>query len=139
VSVHIQLATSNAKNANNPFAHRRPLLDRIGHGQYRRHRPAGTSVEAGTLLPIVETPVMQLASPPPAAPVAGRGVTEPEVSDWMHAHLRIAVLPLEPNDVSAGERELLHRADPPLNLSGVDRTPLRQTLSRLRSALKEME
>jgi hypothetical protein len=66
-------------------------------------------------------------------------MTEREVSDWMHAHLRIAVLPLGPNDVSAGERELLHRADPPLNLSGVDRTPLRQTLSRLRSALKEME
>ena len=57
----------------------------------------------------------------------------------MHAHLRIAVLALGPNDVSAGERELLHRADPSLNLSGVDRTPLRQTLSRLRSALKEME
>ena len=33
----------------------------------------------------------------------------------MYAHLRIAVLPLGPNDVSAGERELLHRADPLLN------------------------
>jgi len=399
VGMHIQLATSDAKNANNPFAHRQPLLDRIGHGQYRRHRPTGTPVETRTPAPSVEAPAAQLASPPPAAPrdmsadvvlvacsdakaptarrarelftgaafvkarayalsggrpwyvlsakwgllgpdevvapydvyladrsvlyrtswgawvvaqlaerhdlggavvevhagrtycdplaaplaaagatlhqplaglqqgerlawygrtpatdhdrsdfatcpipdvspllesahavapadflaagraaadrpglyswwvdasgadelsaglddlvqpglvyagraggvrangsastntlwgrvaemhlggnrsfstfrltlaaclsaVAGRVMTESEVSDWMNAHLRIAVLPLEPNDVSAGERELLHRADPPLNLSGVDRTPLRQTLSRLRSALKEME
>lgn len=70
---------------------------------------------------------------------AGRVVHEAEVSDWMHAHLRVAVLPLEPEDVTAGEEELLRRADPPLNLRDVERTPLRQTLSRLRSALKETE
>ncbi|MDP9462034.1 MAG: hypothetical protein M3Q22_17845 [Actinomycetota bacterium] len=58
---------------------------------------------------------------------AGRDVTEAEVSDWMHGHLRVAVLPLESDDVSAGEEELLRLADPPLNLSGVARTPLRQT------------
>ncbi|SFL38148.1 DUF6884 domain-containing protein [Geodermatophilus ruber] len=68
---------------------------------------------------------------------AGRVVTEAELSAWMHEHLRVAVLPLEPDEVSAGETELLKVADPPLNLSGVARTPLRQTLSRLRSALKE--
>jgi hypothetical protein len=68
---------------------------------------------------------------------ADRVVTETELTDWMHAHLRVVVLPLEPDDVSAGEEALLERADPPLNLSGVDRTPLRQTLSQLRSVLKE--
>jgi uncharacterized protein DUF6884/GIY-YIG catalytic domain-containing protein len=66
---------------------------------------------------------------------AGRVVPEAEVSDWMQTYLRVAVLPLRPEDVSAGEEELLQLADPPLNLSGVARTPLRQTLTRLRSAL----
>ncbi|MGY1709091.1 DUF6884 domain-containing protein [Geodermatophilus sp. SYSU D00758] len=66
---------------------------------------------------------------------SGRAVGEAEVSDWMHAHLRVAVLPLAPEDVSLGESQLLEEADPPLNLSGVPRTPLRQTLTRLRSAL----
>ncbi|WP_147332037.1 DUF6884 domain-containing protein [Geodermatophilus marinus] len=66
---------------------------------------------------------------------AGRAVGETEVSDWIHAHLSVAVLPLAPEDVSPGETELLGSADPPLNLSGVPRTPLRQALTRLRSAL----
>ncbi|MGY1592279.1 DUF6884 domain-containing protein [Geodermatophilus sp. SYSU D00708] len=66
-----------------------------------------------------------------------RVVSEAELTDWMHAHLRVAVLPLAVDAVSAAEEQLLQRADPPLNLSGVERTPLRQTLSRLRSALKE--
>ncbi|MGY1690349.1 DUF6884 domain-containing protein [Geodermatophilus sp. SYSU D01105] len=66
----------------------------------------------------------------------GRVVLETELNDWMRAHLRVGVLPLASDDVTAGEEELLLRADPPLNLSGVERTPVRQTLSRLRSALK---
>jgi hypothetical protein len=65
----------------------------------------------------------------------GRVVCEAEVSDWMRAHLRVAVLPLAPEDVTLGETELLEKADPPLNLSGMARTPLRQALTRLRSSL----
>jgi len=68
---------------------------------------------------------------------AGRVVQGGGARDGMPAPLRVAVLPLGPEDVTAGEEELLRRADPPLNLSGVERTPLRQTLSRLRSAIKE--
>jgi hypothetical protein len=53
----------------------------------------------------------------------------------MHEHLRVAVLPLPAAAVFAAEEQLLQRIDPPLNLRGVPSTPLRRTLSRLRSEL----
>ncbi|WP_051684257.1 DUF6884 domain-containing protein [Blastococcus sp. URHD0036] len=60
---------------------------------------------------------------------------EAELSRWMHAHLRVAVLPLPADGVFAAEEKLLELTDPPLNLSGMPATPLRRTLSRLRSEL----
>jgi hypothetical protein len=45
------------------------------------------------------------------------------------------VLPLPPEAVTLGEARLLQLTDPPLNLRDVPPTPLRRTLSRLRSSL----
>jgi hypothetical protein len=57
---------------------------------------------------------------------------EAELTGWMHAHLRVAVLPVPAEAVLATEERLIQQADPPLNLRGVPSTPLRRTLSRLR-------
>jgi hypothetical protein len=65
----------------------------------------------------------------------GPVMDEAALTIWMQQHLRVAVLPIAPNAVTAGEEELLRRTDPPLNLSDVPPTPLRATLRRLRSAL----
>jgi hypothetical protein len=66
----------------------------------------------------------------------GPPITEAALTAWMHQHLRIATLPLPPEAVTAGEARLLALTDPPLNLRDVPPTPLRSTLSRLRSSLK---
>jgi hypothetical protein len=60
-------------------------------------------------------------------------VDEAGLTRWMHDHLRVAVLPLPAAVVFASEHRLLELTDPPLNLQGVPPTPLRRTLSRLRS------
>jgi hypothetical protein len=60
---------------------------------------------------------------------------EAELSSWMHAHLRVAVLRLPAEEVFAAEERLLGLTDPALNLRGLPVTPLRRTLSRLRSEL----
>ena len=64
-----------------------------------------------------------------------RPIDEAAVTAWMHRHLRVAVLPLPPEAVSAGEEQLLRLADPPLNLRDVPATELRRSLSRRRSAV----
>jgi hypothetical protein len=68
VAAHIQLATVNAKNANNPFGHRTPLLERIGHGEYRRYRPGGLA-----------RPAAVPSSRPAPAPVATSRPVEADV------------------------------------------------------------
>ncbi|MCW2904956.1 MAG: hypothetical protein JWO67_7221 [Streptosporangiaceae bacterium] len=60
---------------------------------------------------------------------------EPSLTRWMHEHLRVAVLPLPAASVFAAEDQLLALTDPVLNLGGVASTPLRRTLSRLRSSV----
>lgn len=60
---------------------------------------------------------------------------EAALTGWMHEHLRVAVLPLPAAVVLATEERLLGLSDPPLNLQGVPPTPLRRTLSRLRSEI----
>lgn len=69
------------------------------------------------------------------SPASGPPIAEAQLSEWMHRHLRVAVLPLPPEAVTAGEARLLQLTDPPLNLRDVPETPLRRTLSRLRSSL----
>ncbi len=60
---------------------------------------------------------------------------EGELTAWMHEHLRVAALPLPSSAVVTAEEALLQRADPPLNLHGMARTPLRQTLTQRRRSL----
>lgn len=67
--------------------------------------------------------------------VSGRPISEPELSAWMHAHLRVAVLPVPSERVGALEEELVARADPPLNLAGAERGAARSALTRLRGLL----
>ncbi|MGY1722753.1 DUF6884 domain-containing protein [Blastococcus sp. SYSU DS0533] len=64
-------------------------------------------------------------------------VAEDDLTAWMHAHLRVATLRLPADQVTAGEARLLELTDAPLNLRDVPRTPLRQALSALRSAIRE--
>ncbi|WP_369253323.1 GIY-YIG nuclease family protein [Geodermatophilus amargosae] len=69
------------------------------------------------------------------SPEGGPAVGEQELTDWMHRHLRVAVLPLPIESVAPGEERLLELADPPLNLRDVPRTDLRRALARRRKAL----
>lgn len=60
---------------------------------------------------------------------------EASLTGWMQEHLRVAVLPVPVEDVLPAEERLLKLADPPLNLQGMALTPLRRSLSQLRSAV----
>jgi hypothetical protein len=64
-------------------------------------------------------------------------IAESDLTTWMHAHLRVATLPLPPEQVTAGEDRLLQLTDAPLNLRDVSPTPLRKTLRTLRSAIRK--
>jgi hypothetical protein len=67
---------------------------------------------------------------------SGQAVSdEPSLTGWMHEHLRVAVLPVPAEAVLPAEERLLSSIDPPFNLQGVPPTPLRRTLSGLRSAI----
>lgn len=66
---------------------------------------------------------------------AGGSVTEDALTAWMHAHLRVAVLPVTSELVPELEDELVARADPPLNLAGAPQHPARSALTRLRGLL----
>jgi hypothetical protein len=58
---------------------------------------------------------------------------DPRITQWMHAHLRVVVLPVTDGD-SLGKVEdaVLDELDPPLNLTGRRPSELRQRLSSLR-------
>ncbi len=64
---------------------------------------------------------------------AGQPNSEQDLTSWMHAHLRVATLPVASERVSALEDELVSRTDPPLNLAGVPTDAGRSALARLRS------
>ncbi len=61
------------------------------------------------------------------SPLGGPAVDGPELTAWMHRHLRVAVLPLAAEEVPGDER--------PRGLRDVARTDLRREVSRRRSAL----
>ncbi len=55
---------------------------------------------------------------------------------WMFEHLCLAVLPVDDRDgLGVLERALLEALDPPVNLDGMQRTPLRIALGTARSRL----
>jgi uncharacterized protein DUF6884/GIY-YIG catalytic domain-containing protein len=60
-------------------------------------------------------------------------IDEERLTLWMHAHLRVVLIPVANADTLDDlETEILTELDPPLNLAKVARTPLRQRLSALR-------
>jgi hypothetical protein len=61
-------------------------------------------------------------------------IDEHQLSAWMHQHLRVVTIPVDDADtLNALESEILQQLDPPLNLHKVDKNPLRQQLSELRT------
>jgi hypothetical protein len=70
----------------------------------------------------------------PGSALAGDGETR--LSRWMAGHLQVAVAPYPDRArLAAVEDAVLARLDPPLNLQGMQPTPLRSRLTRLRAAL----
>jgi hypothetical protein len=60
-------------------------------------------------------------------------IDEERLTRWMHAHLRVTAIPVADADTLGHlETEILTTLDPPLNLSKVRKTPLRERLSALR-------
>ena len=63
-------------------------------------------------------------------------ISEQRLSDWMRAHLLVAVHPFSDRDALGDlEDRVLAKLDPPLNLDGMRATPLREALSRKRQTL----
>jgi hypothetical protein len=72
--------------------------------------------------------------------VMGSGRLVPEdnrrVTEWIGEHLRVAVVAFHDRDeLAVVEEAVLHLLDPPLNLQGRPRTPIRHRLSQLRENL----
>ncbi len=60
-------------------------------------------------------------------------IDEIALTEWMHEHLMVVVVSHDdPDTLGRLEREVLQELDPPLNLSGMAKTPLRVRLSELR-------
>ncbi|MEP9362191.1 DUF6884 domain-containing protein [Nocardioides sp. CN2-186] len=60
-------------------------------------------------------------------------IDEGQLTAWMHAHLRVVLVPVTDVDtLDQLETAVLTELDPPLNLAKVPKTPLRLELSRLR-------
>ena len=58
---------------------------------------------------------------------------EATLTKWMHAHLRVVAVPfLDADLLGRVEEALLVELDPPLNLRGMAKTPLRLQLTGLR-------
>jgi hypothetical protein len=65
-------------------------------------------------------------------------VDEDALTAWMHAHLRVITVPHEDADtLGALESEVLTAMNPPLNLQGMPSTPLRRSLTALRSRIRK--
>lgn len=60
-------------------------------------------------------------------------IDEAQLTSWMHAHLRVRLVPVANADTLDDlETGILEKLDPPLNIAKVARTPSRQRLSALR-------
>lgn len=58
------------------------------------------------------------------------------LSEWMAAHLEIAIHAVSDRDrLGSLEKSVLRKLDPPLNLEGMEPTPLRQRLTELRTQM----
>jgi hypothetical protein len=68
------------------------------------------------------------------AAAAGRdGIDESRLTTWMHEHLKIVAVPYEDADrLGRLEERVLEEIDPPFNLKGMPRTPVRAGITQLR-------
>jgi hypothetical protein len=65
-------------------------------------------------------------------------IDEEALTQWMHAHLRIVTEPYDDRDALGRlERDVLAELDPPLNLQGMNPTPIRRRLKELRRAITQ--
>lgn len=72
----------------------------------------------------------------PAGPKTLDSQSERRLSEWIAEHLELAVFPFPDADALADlEHRVLRALDPPLNLDGMEPTPLRTTLRGRRQAL----
>lgn len=63
-------------------------------------------------------------------------IDEEALTRWMHQHLRIVSIPFDDrNTLGRLERDVLVELDPPLNLQGMNATPVRRRLKELRQAI----
>ena len=60
---------------------------------------------------------------------------DPQLSVWMDEHLRVVMLSVpDAGDLGDQESAVLDALDPPLNLQGRPRTPIREEFTRARAA-----
>lgn len=63
-------------------------------------------------------------------------IDEMRLTQWMKDHMRIVTIPFGDSDALGRlERDVLERLDPPLNLQGMQPTPIRRRLKESRSAI----
>jgi hypothetical protein len=63
-------------------------------------------------------------------------IDEMRLTQWMKDHLRIVTIPFADRDALGRlERDVVERLDPPLNLQGMQLTPVRRRLKELRRAI----
>ncbi|MGZ4553340.1 MAG: GIY-YIG nuclease family protein, partial [Mycobacteriaceae bacterium] len=63
-------------------------------------------------------------------------IDEDALTQWMYDHLQIVTIPYDDRDVLGRlERDVLGELDPPLNLLGMQPTPVRRRLKELRRAI----
>jgi hypothetical protein len=66
-------------------------------------------------------------------PLELRWSDDPRLSEWMRQHLRVIAWPHDdPDALGRMEAAVLRRLDPPLNLKGMNPSPVRDALQRLR-------
>ena len=63
-------------------------------------------------------------------------IDEQALTEWMNEHLRVVTMPYGDGDALGRiERSVLDELDPPLNLQGMEPTPVRRRLKELRRAI----
>jgi hypothetical protein len=106
------------------------LGSRIGDNHLRGS--IGSSTFRQTLAAALATPLQLIAT----APKKLDRESEQRLSEWMRAHLHVAVHPFSERDALVDlEEQVLTALDPPLNLEGMQRTPLRDAMTRARRSL----
>jgi hypothetical protein len=92
----------------------------------------GSSTFRKTLTAVLLDPLhLRLAGPARLDPASKTRLTA-----WMRSHLRVVAVPYPDRaTLAAVEHAVLSRLDPPLNLMGMEPTPVRGELRQLRGAL----